>query len=310
METLTRKEQIKKVLEEKGRALTIDELVQFTGIPKNKLRQSLTTWEYKIVRVGHQIYDLTERVYPGKTFRYTPQKEEIEKGILSSDEDVNLFLTAAYDYNAKINLIDDKDKQYFSANQSLKKWYKKYSFEYGDDILFTCLDFKQKTFKITHQKRKDRDEFMIKVKNKKLADQVYDILVHTIPKYENYLFLVRKYLFIFPFNDPLPPDHLKKALWNDKRFLISTRDKMLSWTGKRLTFDFDIGLKKYYFQNEKGEYVLVEVLNDECGKYGFCTLCGERLKWSKEKGWEHIPEIDWAGAYLDNEFFKQGKGDN
>lgn len=315
-----RRQIIKELIEEKNKALTIDELVKFTKIPKDKIRQTLTTYDTTIVRVGPQTYDTVKRIYPGKTFRYTPQKKEIEKGLLSAEEDLHLFLTASRDYWADITLIDDLNNQYllkrskaatkrsFSVYHGLAKWYKKVNFEYEDDTLFTCLDFNQKKYKIIHQKKKDRDEFVIKVKNKKLADFVYSILSYTIPKYELDTFLVRKYLFVYPYNDPVPPDYLTKAIWNDKRFLISTRDKMLSWTGHRLTYELSVGLRKYYYLNEKGKYALATVLSDEYGRYGFCTLCDQRLIWEKDTGWRHPKnESEWTDSYLTKEFFDKGK---
>jgi len=317
---LSRRQIIKKLIEEKNKALTIDELIKFTGIPKEKIRQTLTIYDKTIVRVGPQTYDIVERVYPGKTFRYTPQKKEVEKGVLLAEEDVSLFLIGVYDYGAKIILIDENKNQYplrtckssknipFLYYRGLEKWYKRIGFEYGDDILFTCLDFNQKKYKIVHQKKKNRDEFVIKIKNKKLADLVYSILSYTMSKYELDMFLVRKYLFVYPFNDPVPPDHLTKAIWNDKRFLISTRDKMLSSTGHPLTHNLEIGLRKYYYLNEKGEYALATVLSDEYGRYGFCTLCEQRLIWEKGTGWRHPKdEAEWDDSYLTKEFFDMGK---
>lgn len=135
--------------------------------------------------------------------------------------------------------------------------------------MFTCLDYNQKKYKIVRQRKKDRDEFVIKIKNKKLADLVFSILSYTIPKYEHDMFLVRKYLFVYPYNDPIPPDSLVKAIWNDKRFLISTRDKMLSWTNRQLTPELSIGLRKYYYLNKKGEFALVTVLSDKYGSIWF-----------------------------------------
>lgn len=315
-----RKQIIKKFIEEKNKSLTIDELVKYTGIPKVKIRQTLTSYDTTIVRIGPQIYDIVERIYPGKTFRYTPQKIEVQKSLLSAEEDLHLFLTAAHDYWSDITLIDDFNNRYllkrnkaatkrsFSYYRGLAQWYKKVGFEYGDDILFTCLNFNEKQFKIVHQKKKDRDEFIIKIKNRKLADLVYKILSYTILKYELDMFLVRKYLFVYPYNDPIPPDYLTKAIWNDKRFLISTRDKMLSSTGYLLTHDLEIGLRKYYYLNEKSEYALVSVLSDEYGRYGFCSLCEQRLIWEKGTGWRHLKnEAEWSESYLSKEFFDLDK---
>ena len=314
-----RRQIIKKLIEEKNSALTIDELIKCTGIKKDKIRQTLTTYDTAIVRVGAETYDTIERIYPGKTFRYTPKKIEVEKGLLLNEEDIEFFLIGVFDYNSKIILIDENNNKYplktcrsskyipFSYFRGLEKWYKKVGFEYGDDILFTCLDFSQKKYKIVRQKKKDRDEFVIRIKNKKLADLVFSILSYTIPKYEHDMFLIRKYLFVYPYNDPIPPDSLVKAICNDKRFLISSRDKMLSWTGVLLKYGLDIGLSKYYYLNEKGEYALATVLSDEFGRYGFCTLCDQRLHWEKATGWRHPEnENDWVD-YLTKEFFDLGK---
>ncbi len=294
----TRKQQLRKILEEKGKSLTINELVQFSEIPENKIRQTLTSYENDIVRIGTKRYDLVERHYSGRTFRYTPKKEEIDKGLLSAEEDLQLFLTAAYDYNANITLIDENNNQYrlkriktsklsFMYYRGIARWYRLAHFEIGDDILFTCLNFNQKMYKIRQQKKKEQDEFMIKVKNRKLADMIYDILQHTVFKYEMDLFLVRKYLFIYPYNDPIPPDYLKKAIALDKRFLISDRDRMLSWTGKPLMDYLTIGIRKYYLKNDKGEYMPVVIQSDEFGRFGFCPSCQQKLIWEIRNGWRH-----------------------
>lgn len=66
----SRRQIIKKLIKEKNKVLTIDELIRFTRIPKDKIRQTLTTYDTTIVRVGPQIYDTVERVYPGKIFPF------------------------------------------------------------------------------------------------------------------------------------------------------------------------------------------------------------------------------------------------
>jgi len=315
-----RRKIIKKLIEEKNRSLTIDELVTFTGIPKVKIRQTLTTYDTTIVRTGHETYDTVERIYPGRTFRYTPRNHEVQEGLLFAEEDLHLFLTASCNYWSDITLIDNSGKHYnlkkhksvskrtYSYYRGLAQWYRKVGFRANDDILFTCLDFKQKKFKIVHQKKEDRDEFIIKVKNRKLADMVYKILSYTIPKYELDMFLIRKYLFVFPYDESIPPDYLTKAIWDDKRFLISKRDKMLSWSGHPLTDDLEIGIRKYYYQNEKGEYYPVVILSDEYGRYGFCEHCEQRLIWEKESGWCHpVNEAEWSESYLSKEFFDLDK---
>lgn len=106
------KQLLQKVLEESGTALTVSELSKRKGIPITKVRQTLTTWEKDIVRVGSQTYDLVWRVYPGKTFRHTPQQIEIDKGSLSAETDIFYYLIASFDYKAKITLYDEDNIPY------------------------------------------------------------------------------------------------------------------------------------------------------------------------------------------------------
>ena len=72
----------------------------------------MTTYDTAIVRVGAETYDTIERVYPGKTFRYTPKKIEVEKGLLLNEEDIEFFLIGVFDYNSKIILIDENNNKY------------------------------------------------------------------------------------------------------------------------------------------------------------------------------------------------------
>lgn len=323
MEQVSRKQQIRKTLEEKGKAMTITELSKALRLPEIKVRQTLTSFEYDIVRIGPKVFDLTERIYKGKTFRYTPDKTEIEKGVLKAEEDVHLFLTACISFWSDINLVDKEGNSHilkrlkiprglpFDYYRGIEKWYKKSNFELGDDMLFKCIDLKTHKFLINRQKRKERDELKITVKNRQLGDFIYDIIIHSMIKYEMDLFLVRKYLFVFPFNDPVPPDSLVKALSKDYRFLISKDKKMLSWSGHLLDEELSIGIRKYYFKNEDGEYVPVIIDQDEFGKYGYCSLCSERVIWEKETGWRHtLSDAEWADSYIPPEFFKIDSKEN
>ncbi len=316
---MTTRELITAALEKKGKAMTIDQLQKKIGIIVPKLRQVLTPYSIDVVRVGDKTFDLSYRIYHGKAFRYTPTKQEIEKGFISAEDDLYLFLTACFDYSAIITFIDESGtKHILSKSKSVKEfpyrvytgfksWYQKNDFHLGDDIFFTCLDWREHMFSFKRQKKQNRDEFVIAVRNRKLAAMVFDILNHSVSKYEADLFLVRKYLFIYPFNNPVPPDQLEKVLRKDKRFLISRFDKMLSWTGHLIDDWLTIGLRKYYYQNDRGEWVPVSIISDEYGRYGFCNLCSERMKWSKDKGWQHLEnELDSVDAYLDKSFFKEG----
>lgn len=318
----SRKTILKEILMREGKVLTVDKLSSLSGIPVVKLRQTLTTWEFEIVRVAPKTYDLAERIYIGKTFRHTPEKIEVKNKILQTEDDIHLFLTSAHDYNADITLVDELNNYYhlhriihsqkykFSYFEGINKWFRRIEFEYGDDMLFTCISLSDHKFFIKREKKKDRDEFKITVKNKKLADLIYNILSYTFTKYEDILFLFRKYLYVYPFNDPIPPDHISKALFNDKRFLLTKRDKLLSWTGHYIKdFRNIIGLRKFYFKNSDGFYVPVLIEKDEFGRYGFCSQCNERMVWKEGVGWRHTrSDLEWSEVYLPLRFFKIENG--
>lgn len=314
---LTTKQSLLQALESQNSALTVDELASLTNIPAPKIRQRLTPYEQEIVRVGNNTYDLAKRVYKGKKFRYTPSKREIEKGILKGDDDLGSFLTAWNHHDATIIFIGDKENRYklsrhnnpkiieFPYYAGIAGWYKKTGFEEGDDILLTCTDIRTYIFSIRKERRTDRDEFIISIKDKKLADLVYDILNHSVAKYESDFFLFRKYLYIYPYNEDIPPDHLFRALEGDKRFLISSRDKMLSWTGKLLNDWLTIGLKKYYFQNDQNEWTPVFIEQNKHGrKFGYCSQCGDKMYWASKYLWLHPKtQGEYSRKYLDTSFF-------
>ncbi|HUD44550.1 MAG TPA: hypothetical protein VMR41_03350 [Patescibacteria group bacterium] len=314
---LTIKELLLQAFEAQERELTVEELSHLTDIAPSKIRQRLTPYEQEIVRVGNNTYDLAKRVYKGKTFRYTPSKREIEKGVLRRDDDLGAFLTAWNHHDATITLIDDKENQYnlshhvnpkvvkFPYYSGIAEWYKRTDFEEEDDILLKCIDIRTYTFSIWKEKRTERDEFAIAIKNKKLAGLVYDILNHGFAKHESDFFLIRKYLYVYPYNENIPPDHLFKALAEDKRFIISSRDKMLSWTGRLLDHWLTIGLKKYYFQNDQNEWTPIFIgQNNQGRKFGYCSQCGEKMYWQGEYAWQH-PQIqgEFTRKYLDKNFF-------
>ncbi len=320
----TTKQLLLQAFEEHKQALTVDELSQFTGISPSKIRQKLTPYEQEIVRVGNSTYDLAKRAYKGKTFRYTPSKREIDKGILRSDDDLGMFLTAWDHSNASIIFIDDKENKYNVSNVVTKKvvkfpyyediagWYKRVAFEEGDDILFKCLDISTCTFSIWKEKREERDGSAISIKNKKLTDLVYDILNHDSIKYEMVLFVVRKYLYIYPYNEDIPPDYLSKVLSEDNRFVISSRDKMFSWTGHLISSHWlTIGLKKYYFHNSDKKWIPVFIEQNKNGKkFGYCSQCGETMYWAGEYQWLHAQfPGEYSRKYLNSSYFTFDKKD-
>ena len=193
----------------------------------------------------------------------------------------------------------------FPYYKDIATWYKRFNFKEGDDILFTCIDIRTNTFSIRKEKQHDRDEFVIAIKNKKLANIIYDFLNHSVEKHETEFFLFRKYLYIYPYNQPIPPDHLVKALANDNHLLISSRDKIHSWNGTLLDHQLTIGLKKYYFQNDLIEWTPVFIgQNNKGRKFGYCSQCGEKMHWQGGYKWLH-PNIpgEYLRKFVDPDFF-------
>jgi len=316
---ITRKSQIRNVLKKTGRAMSLDEISAAINVSPKKIGQTLNTFEFSPVRVSKETYDLPSRFYKSRSFRVSPSNLEIKKNIIRADEELPIFLSAKYDTWEPILLIDEEGDKYlirtvkyaktagFEYYKGLNNWYAKHNFKLGDDIVFTCISYDDKKFQIKHVQSSDRDEKFISVKNKILADCVYKILSMTISKYEDVVFLFRKYMFTFPFNDDVPPDSIFKTLLSDNRFVLSTRDQILSFNGEVPNWKI-IGLSKYYYLSRNNDYVLVEVLSDEYGKFGSCSQCNERMIWDSNFGWRHCKnDMEWADTDIPKEFFRLGK---
>lgn len=315
----TNKQLIRTALEKEGNSLTLEQLISLTGIPKQKIQQTLTPYENKIVRIGPKTYDLAERVYPGKTFRWTPSEFEFSKKVLCAEEDAHLFLAAAGNYWAVITLVDKEGGNIYQIKRikrsgrmpvsyylGLTAWFKKTGFELGDDILLTCQSLADLRFLVRKERKQDRNEQLIAERNRELADLVYDIILHSWTHSEQDLFLFRKYVYVYPFNREVAPDSLRHALDNDSRFLISGRDEVLGISGNSLNDYLQVSLRKYYFQNNNREWVPVFLSSDEYGRYGYCAHCEERLIWEQESGWRHLKdELEIVDAYLPKEFFSK-----
>jgi hypothetical protein len=315
---ITRKSKIRDALKKTGRAMSLDEISTAINVSPKKIGQSLNTFEFSIVRVDTETYDLPSRFYKGRSFRVTPSNLEIEKNIIRADEELPIFLSANYDTLDPILLIDDDGDEYlirtikyvktavFEYYKGLNNWYVKHNFKFGDDIIFTCISYDDKKFQIKHVRASDRNEKLIALKNKILADCVYKVLSMTILKYEDIMFLFRKYMFTFPYNEDVPPDSIFKVLLSDNRFILSTRDQILSFSGEVPNWKI-IGLSKYFYLSRNNDYVLVEVLSDEYGKFGSCSQCNERMIWDINAGWRHCKnDCEWADTDIPREFFKLG----
>lgn len=318
---VTRKTLIREAIEKADRASTLSEISKAINVSPTKINQSLTTFDFSIVRIGPETYDLPSRFYKGRSFRVSPGQLEINKGIIRADEELPIFLASSYHTFDPVFLVDEDKSEYlirtikyaktasFEYYKDLNEWFKKYNFQFGDDIIFTCLSYQDKKYLIKHIKKSDRDEKLISLKNKILADYVYKIILMTIYKYEDIMFLFRKYMFTFPFNDDIPPDPIFNALLSDHRFVLSTRDRILNHAGQIIEAKI-IGLSKYYFDDKDGNKVLVEILSDEFGKFGSCSLCNERMIWEPNSGWRHCKDdMEWADTEIPKEFFKLDKLD-
>ncbi|MEK7577853.1 MAG: hypothetical protein AAB492_04555 [Patescibacteria group bacterium] len=316
---ISRKQRIVKYLEENDSSQNIDAIAKGTGIPVDKIRQTLTTFEKDVVRVGHKQFDLLTRVHKGKVFRYTPTGEEYSTGTLHAEEDLHYFLTAFRDYWPDITFLDPNGRNYllhqvksnkhvpFAHYSGIEQLFSRLDMQIGDDLLITCQSIETYIFLVRKERAKDRDTLQIAVRNQRLADMVADILLHAISHDEADMFLIRKYLFIYPyFTDP-PPDSLRRAIASDPRFIMTPRDRMTSWTGYPMTGDrWVIGLKKYYLHSLDGTYIPVVIEADEeyGGKVAYCTHCNERLIWDQQTGWRHTKDdLEWTDAYVPKEFF-------
>lgn len=318
-QVISRKQRIVSFLKEHGGSQNIDDIAKGIGTPVDKVRQTLTTFEKDVVRVGYKQFDLLTRVHKGKIFRYTPTAEEYTSGTLRADEDLHFFLTAFREYWPDITFLDPNGRTYslhqVKANKhvpvahysGIEQLFSRLDMQEGDDLLITCQNVETYTFHVRKERATDRDTLQIAVRNTQLADMVADILLHTLSHDETDMFLIRKYLFIYPHFSYPPPDSLRLAIATDPRFIMTPRDHMLSWTGYPMSgARWAIGLKKYYLRSPEGVYIPVVIQTDEeyGGKVAYCTQCNERLIWEKQTGWRHTKDdLEWSDAYVPKEFF-------
>ncbi len=319
---ISRRQLIKNALGKHGSAMNIDDIADVIGLPVSKVRQSLTTFDTEIVRTGYKLFDLLPRTHNYKMFRYTPTTLEYKKSVLFAEEDLLYFLAVFRNYQAIIRLIDSGNKTYclhrtkankhvpFAHYSDVGKLFAHLKMKAGDDLIFMCQNITTNTFLVRKERREDRDNIQIAMRNVHLADMVADILLHSPNHYEMDLFLVRKYLFVYPyFSDP-PPDSLRQVTASDSRFIMTPRDKLLSWNGRTVLSgdELVVGLKKYYFHSPNGIYSPVFIQTDDefGGKIAYCTHCEERLIWEREIGFRHLHnESEWIDAYVPKEFYEE-----
>jgi len=297
----SRKQLVIDALMKHRKAMTLDQLSNQTGILPIHIQQAVSSYDSPVVRVREKTYDHISHFYPGRLFRFSPTDEELRLGIAYCKGGLEFFFSAwqtnpssiTIQFNEHLYILKrvckaKEENSYFSG---LKKLYTDLRLHPGDDVLFTCVDITTFTFSVSCDRLEKRDALKISIKNRLLADMVEDILKHSYSHAELEMFLVRRYLFTYPFDQPTPPDSLYKAIVKDPRFIFTPRDRISLQDGRVITGDIEnmIGLKKYFFHTADGRDILVSIQTDEefGGKYGWCTECWGRMVWEKNIGWRH-----------------------
>ena len=311
---------IRKALEEASGPLSLGEISKKLGFTEAKLRQSIGGYyEFHVARVGEKLFDLPARAFIGKNFRYSPSWEEVTKGELGAGTDITEMLDLEVPHGQPVVLRDEsgeefnlkrmrgQDRDLGFGFSGLKRWYRENNFLHGDDIIFTVASWQPRIFLIKKVLKAERDEDKIAARNRELADLMYKQLLPRIRKFEHIIFLSKLYVFVYDYQNPLPPDGLLKVLGQDSRFLVTK--KLMNGAGKPMR-SWTVGIKKYFFENKEDLWVEVMVLKDEFGSYGACDSCGERLIWSQEQGWRHTKDhVEWTFTYLTPAFFNFDRGE-
>ncbi len=306
---VTNKDKIREALNKAGHPLSINEVSCLTGLGKTQVRNTANYYQSEIVPVGGGKIDLLTRAYKERGLRVTPSRQDIEAGIVHSDE-LSVYLwplriikdaIAIGERGEKFALRKEfglSDRQ--SVMSGFSRWYRMTNFQVGDDIIFRCCNLEKQEFNIFHLAFRARNEEEIARKNYQLEEIIYDFLKYTPDKSENIYFLARKALLRDLYLDEILPDELFRAL-SKNRYLLILEAKY------RKVTHFNVGIKKY-FHSHAGEYHPVSILEDEIlGKYGYCTECENPMIWDKKRGWRSAREDEYFDIYLDKSFFKKGR---
>lgn len=299
---ITNKEIVRKALLKVGHSLSIDEASSLTGLKKVQVRNTANYYGSGIVPVGKGRVDLLTRAYKSRGLRVTPTEQDIEQGIICSDE-LYVYLWA---FLSKEPIVISEEGEKFTLQRKYRpskqqiiydfsKWYQMTNFQAGDDIIFRCRDSEKQEFNIFHLPARKRNEEEILRKNSRLAEMVYNFLKYTPNKFEHFSFLARKSLLRDLYLEEILPDGLFRALSKDRYLFVFLKEN----------YDlFGVGIKKY-FHFYKGGFHLVSIFEDEfLGKYGYCTECENPMIWNERQGWRPAGEDEYFDLPLDKSFFK------
>ncbi len=303
---VTNKEIVRGALNKAGHSLSIDEVSSLTGLSKAQARNTANYYMGEIVPIGGGKIDLLTRAYKGRGLRVTPSREDIEAGIVHSDE-LFIYLWPLLQIKEALAISEGgerftlKREIGLSAQQSVisgfTRWYRMTNFQAGDDIIFRCLNLENQEFNIFHLPFKERNEEEIARKNSQLGEIIYNFLKYTPHKFEHLYFLARKFLLRDLYLEEILPDELFRAL-SKSRYLFVLEKKY-----EKVSF-FGVGIKKY-FHSYGGEYHLVSIFEDEIlGKHGYCTECKSPMIWDKKQGWRPAREDEYFDISLDKSFFE------
>lgn len=321
-EAQSRLDKIITLLSTSNNPINIDDIAKSLHLPIAKIRNVITPYQAKVVKVGYKTFDLAERVYRGRVFRYTPTIEDLQHKGIHYNSDI-YFLLHGYvsGYDQVIQIQSDHGdfilkrpstgphRQYLMG---LKSWFTQSSFQAGDDLIFKCLDLPTQTYFLRHEPALSRDNTAIGRKNIALADFVYKLLLYEPNHYADTMFLIRKYAFEFDgFTDPAP-DMLLRTIDQDLRFITNQKDQMYSWVATQLYGKYTarsavaIGLRKYYLESRDHSFypVSIQTNDDFALKEAWCTHCWKRVKWG-ENCWKHIySEQDIFDCEVTRDFYK------
>ena len=304
---VTNKEKIREALNKAGHSLSINEVSSLAGLRKAQARNAANYYDSEIVPVGEGKIDLLTQAYKGRGLRVSPTRQDIEAGIVHSDE-LSVYLWPLREIKQAIAISERREKFALkkefglSDRQSVisgfSRWYQMTHFQVGDDIIFRCCSLGNQKFNIFHLPFKERNEEEIARKNYQLGEIIYNLLKYTPDKFENIYFLARKSLLRDLYLDEILPDELFRALSKNRYLLIfEVKYRKVSY--------FNLGIKKY-FHSHAGEYHPVNILEDEIlGKYGYCTECKNPMIWDKKRGWRSAREDEYFDISLDKGFFKE-----
>lgn len=303
---ITNRERVKSVLASTGHRLSLDEVVELSGLTKSQVRGVANYYDNDIVPVGEGRIDLLTRAFKGRGLRVTPGKHDIRTGIVSSDE-LRVYLWYGR-HRGDITLIDQDGAAFTVVRERTSSngqgvvggfadWYERTEFQEDDDVIFRCLDLKKRIFAIFRLPLEERDEEEMTQRNEQLTEIIYNMLKYTEYKCEQVFFLARKYLLRDLYLDETLPDQLTQVVPGNPYLLLLARYRRLSY--------FSIGIRKYFHEHREELHPVSIVKDPVLGPYGYCESCQSLMIWDKEQGWRIARKEDYPHIILDRAFFKK-----